>query len=67
MSGKRCKKHTPIVSRKQQRLFGAELGRKKRGKKGKTKMGKKVLKRHLKESKGKKLPRKVRKKKKTRG
>jgi len=49
------KKHTPIKSRKQQKLFGAELTRKKKGKKGKTKMSKKVLRRHLKESRGKKL------------
>jgi len=67
MSGKGCKKkgrkHTPIVSKKQRGFFGAEYRRKKRGKKGRTKMGKKVLKRHLKESKGKKLPRKAKKRK----
>jgi len=56
MPGKGCKKHTPIVSKKQRGLFGAELARKKKGKKGKTGMSKAVLRRHLKESKGKKLP-----------
>jgi len=53
---KRHKKHTPIVSKKQQGFFGAEYARKKKGKKGKTGMSKAVLKRHLKESKGKDLP-----------
>ena len=53
-SGKH-RKHTPIVSKKQQGFFGAEYGRKKAGKKGKTKMSKAELKKHLKESKGKKL------------
>jgi hypothetical protein len=63
MTGKcKGKKHTPIVSKKQRGLFGAELARKKAGKKGKTKMSKAVLKRHLKESKGKKLPKKAKKK-----
>ncbi len=47
--GKKHRKHTPIVSKKQAGLFGAEYARKKAGKKGKTKMGKAVLKRHLKE------------------
>lgn len=47
------KKHTPIVSKKQQGLFGAELKRKRAGKKGKTGMSEAVLSRHLKESKGK--------------
>ena len=51
--GKKRRKHTPIVSKKQQGFFGAEYRRKKRGKKGRTKMSKAVLKRHLKESKGK--------------
>lgn len=50
---KRGKKHTPIVSRKQQKFFGAEYGRAKRGVRRKTKMSKKILKTHLKESKGK--------------
>ena len=57
MLGTHCKKrkHTPIVSKKQRGFFGAEYKRKKAGKKGKTKMSKTVLKRHLKESKGRKL------------
>ncbi len=58
--GKR--KHTPIVSKKQRGFFGAEYGRKKSGKKGKTDMSLAELKRHLKEAKGKKLPKKSRKK-----
>lgn len=52
---KKKRKHTPITSRKQRGFFGAELTRKKRGKKGKTKMSKKVLRKHLKESRGRKL------------
>ena len=57
MPGACCKKrkgrkHTPIVSEKQQGFFGAEYARKK---KGKAKMSKAILKSHLKESKGKKL------------
>lgn len=68
MSGKGCRKkgkrHTPIVSKKQRGFFGAEYARKKKGKKGKTKMSKAELKRHLKESKGKKLPARSKKKKK---
>ncbi|MEX2738585.1 MAG: hypothetical protein Q6356_005895 [Candidatus Wukongarchaeota archaeon] len=54
-SGKH-RKHTPIVSEAQQGFFGAEYARKKAGKKGKTGMSKAELRRHLKESKGKKLP-----------
>ena len=57
------KKHTPIVSKKQRGFFGAEYARKKEGKKGRTKMSKAVLKRHLKESKGKKLPTRTKRKK----
>ncbi len=56
------KKHTPIISKKQRGLFGAELARKKKGKRGKTKMTKATLRRHLKESKGKKLPKRAKKK-----
>lgn len=58
MPGKGCKKkrHTPIGSKKQRGLFGAEYARKKAGKKTRTKMTATELKRHLKESKGKKLP-----------
>jgi len=64
MPGKGCKKkrHTPIVSKKQRGFFGAEYARKKAGKKGRTKMSKAELRRHLKESKGKKLPKRRKKK-----
>lgn len=53
MQGKHCKKHTPIVSRKQQRLFGAVRAGKKTKAKGLSKV---EAGRHLRESKGKKLP-----------
>ena len=65
MPGKYCgkkghRKHTPITSKAQQRLFGAVAG----GKKTKaTGLSKKEAKRHLRESKGKKLPARKRKKK----
>lgn len=55
MPGTHCKKkaHTPIVSKKQQGLFGAVAG----GKKTKaTGLSVAEAKRHLRESKGKKLP-----------
>lgn len=61
--GKKGRKHTPIKSERQQGLFGAEYARKKAGRKGKTKMTKPILRRHLKEAKGKKLPKKAKKKK----
>lgn len=51
------KKHTPIVSKKQQGLMGAELARRREGKKGKMPgMNEEELEGHLKESAGKKLP-----------
>jgi hypothetical protein len=54
------KKHTPIVSKAQQGFFGAELARRKAGKKGKMKgISEAKLAAHLKESKGKKLPQKT--------
>jgi len=53
--GKR-KKHTPITSEAQRGLFGAELARKRAGKKGKTGMSEAELARHLEESGGKDLP-----------
>lgn len=56
------RKHTPIVSKKQRGFFGAELARKRKGKRTKTEMSKAELVRHLKESKGKKLPTRVKKK-----
>lgn len=60
MTGPGCeklhRKHTPIVSKKQQGFFGAELQRKREGKGTKTEMSEAELSRHLEESKGKKLP-----------
>lgn len=54
MSGKGCtRKHTKITSKKQQGFFGAELSRKRRGKKSKTAMPIAMIARHLRESKGK--------------
>lgn len=58
MPGKGCgkgghRKHTPIVSKKQQGFFGAEMTRKKAGKRGRTSMPIAMIRRHLKESKGK--------------
>ncbi len=51
------RKHTPIVSRKQRGLFGAELARRCEGKKGRMKgITTDELRSHLKESKGKRLP-----------
>lgn len=66
MPGKSCgakghRKHTPITSKKEQRFFGAEYGRKKAGKSGKTQMSRATLKRHLEESKGKHLPARAKK------
>lgn len=62
MPGKGCRKggrkHTPIVSKAQQRLFGAVAG----GKKTKaTGLSKAEAKRHLRASKGKSLPARKRK------
>ncbi len=53
------RKHTPIVSEKQRGFFGAELARKKAGKKTQTEITLADLRRHLQESKGKKLPKKA--------
>ena len=47
------RKHTSIVSRRQQRLFGAVAGGKRTKAEG---LSVELAKRHLKESKGKKLP-----------
>lgn len=61
MPGKCCKKkggkkHTPIVSKAQRGLFGAEYGRRKKGQKGRMKgITTGELRSHLKESKGKHL------------
>lgn len=50
------RKHTPIVSRRQQGLFGAEYARRKAGKRGRMSgITTAELKSHLKESKGKTL------------
>lgn len=56
-SGK-TRKHTPIISKKQQGFFGAELARERAGKAKKTDMSEAELVRHLKESKGKKFKKK---------
>jgi cytoplasmic iron level regulating protein YaaA (DUF328/UPF0246 family) len=64
MTTKKCghRKHTPIVSKKQRGLFGAELARRKSRKKSRMKgITVRELKSHLRESKGKKLPKKSRK------
>ena len=54
------RKHTPITSEAQKGLFGAELARRKKGKKRKMKkITTTELRSHLKESKGKKLPQMV--------
>ena len=51
------RKHTPLVSKKQRGFFGAELARRRKGKKGRMKgITEEELARHLRESKGKKLP-----------
>lgn len=56
------RKHTPIVSEKQQGLMGAELGRRREGKQGRMKgTTTKELESHLHESKGKKLPKRIKK------
>jgi len=55
----KCKKkrHTPIVSKKQRGLFGAELSRRKRGLTPRMpSITTAELRSHLKESKSKKLP-----------
>lgn len=53
------RKHTPIVSEAQQGLMGAELARRKAGKTPRMKgITREELRGHLKESKGKELPRK---------
>lgn len=53
----RHRKHTPIVSEAQQGKFGAEYSRRKEGKQPRMKgITMEELRSHLKESKGKKLP-----------
>jgi len=54
------KKHTPIVSKAQRGLFGAELARRRAGKKRRMKgITTAELESHLRESKGKKLRKKA--------
>lgn len=54
------RKHTPITSKAQRGLFGAELARRRAGKKGRMSgITTKELSSHLKESKGKKLPKRA--------
>lgn len=56
------RKHTPITSRAQQGLFGAEYARRKAGERSRMPgITEAELKSHLKESKGKDLPGKARK------
>jgi hypothetical protein len=55
------RQHTPIVSRAQAGLFGAELNRLRSGKKTKSGMDEATLARHLKESAGKNLPERINK------
>ena len=56
MPGKH-RKHTPIVSKKQRGLFGAELARRRAGKESRMPgITTAELESHLEESKGKKLP-----------
>lgn len=63
MTGPGCKKkHTPIMSKAQRGKFGAELHRRRQGKRSMMSgITTKELESHLRESKGKKLPRKVKK------
>lgn len=65
MPGACCskRKHTPIVSKKQRGLFGSELARRRSGKGSRMKgITTAELINHLKESKGKKLPARIKKK-----
>ena len=57
MACKSDRKHTPIVSEKQRGMFGAELARRRKGKKSRMSgITTEELESHLHESKGKKLP-----------
>jgi len=56
MPKKKHRKHTPIVTEQQRKFFGAELGRLRAGKATITGMSEEELRRHLKEAKGKRLP-----------
>lgn len=63
MSGRACKstrKHTPITSEAQQGKFGAELARRQSGKSSRMEgITTEELRSHLKESAGKKLPKRA--------
>ena len=65
MPGKGCgkggtRKHTPVVSKAQRGMFGAEYARRKAGKKGRmVGITEEELRSHLRESKGKRLPQRV--------
>jgi len=61
---KAARAHTPIVSERQRRFFGAEYGRAKRGEARETGMSKAILREHLLEVSGKKLPETSRRRKK---
>ena len=55
-------KHTPIVSKAQRGMMGAELARRQRGEKGQMpRMSIPLLESHLRESAGKKLPKRTQK------
>ena len=57
------RKHTPIVSEKQRGLFGAELARRRAGKARRMPdITTRELEEHLRESKGKQLPKRVKRK-----
>lgn len=70
MSYKGCsRKHTEITSKKQKGLYGAAYGAKKKGKPKPSyvpeslwRVKQQILKAHLKEAKGKKLPKRKRRK-----
>lgn len=68
MAGKRCgrgghRKHTPIVSRAQRGLFGAELRRRRKGlAPSMSGITTEELAKHLKESRGKRLAKRSRRK-----
>ena len=63
MHKKKHRKHTSITSEAQQGLFGAELRRRQKGMQPQMKgITTEELRRHLRESKGKKLPKRKRRK-----
>ena len=63
--GKKARPHTPITSKKQQGLFGAELARRRKGKESRVPgITTKELESHLEESGGKNLPKRAKLKRK---